>query len=245
MWKFVGSVFILTTKDSALKKDIQEHLTNAGFGDFQFFETIPAKKRINNGSGNKPLKNALFNNTECDEVCSNITSNHFSMIEKAYNLGLNRILILEDDARFDMPINIDKLKRVETWLNENDWDIFYFGSCPWPVMIYIPYSRDIVKTPSPQLAHSYLLNRKGMEKVLKHKDRRDFQIDVLLSKIDMLKFAIFPSICFQCVDPALYRQTKIPIPFRKISTTMEYISLLAPLVLVIIIVYAIYYCLRR
>ena len=108
------------------------------------------------------------------------------------------MLIFEDDARFNIPINKKRISKVFRWLktNENKWDIFYFGYAPWPVIFSRIESDSIVQLYHPLLSHSYIINRRGMRKILKMK-YNNINYDVFLAKSNLKKYGMFPAICYQ------------------------------------------------
>jgi hypothetical protein len=206
-------------------------------------EFNPAKKTVNDGT-NVNMGDILSHN-HCDETCVNICQNQLTLINDAYNDGLENILIFEDDASFDIPFDKEKLARIITWLSSNEWDLFYFGQCPWPLPLALPVTRDIVRSFSPLTAHSYSLSRKGMHKFLTYmKDREYTHLDRLLRDSPLQKYSSFLSMCFQDKDPGLYRkaQEKFPLPmsFRTVTTLLEWISVIIPLVVITAIVITLY-----
>ena len=68
---------------------------------------------------------------------------------------------------------------------------------------------EIVKLTSPLCLHGYCLSRQGMEKVVKMSRYYKIapqHIDKLYGQKKWKKYGIFPAICFQSEDPALYKK---------------------------------------
>lgn len=247
MWSYFEEFDILSIINAKRKGRIKKNLKAAGIKNYELFEFSSAKRITNIGPKDLTLSDLLVNGS-CDETCQNILMNHMSLIQRAYDKGLNTVVILEDDALFDLPINNRKLKRVIKWLKSHRWDIFYFGYIPWPKIVSIPVTGDIVKTFNPLTAHCYALSRQGMKKILVHSHRRDIHIDKLFSDLDMKKYAILPAISFQDEDPGLYKRGlkkiglgSFNIPFRKVSRVFEYIAIIIPIIIVFLVVFLVYW----
>ena len=136
--------------------------------------------------------------------------------------------------------------------NPEMWDIFYLGSCPWPVILSFPVAFNIVSIPSPHLGHSYILNRRGMKKIL---DRHllDSFINIPIMHVDKLfatmpnlnKKGTYPSICFQQKSPTLFKEAQkklyIPLEFNQINKILETIAITWPILLFLIILSGIFH----
>ena len=120
----------------------------------------------------------------------------------------------------------------------------YFGYTPYPYPLSYLVSSCIVKVFSPMLTHAYAVSRKGMKKILALKQQYDnnpIQYDKFLAYSNLSKYAIFPSINFQNIDPKLYRNAlyllNCPnIPYYYISRFIEYFSIIFPIAIIIIII---------
>ena len=198
------------------------------------------------------VSNILAHNA-CDSTCLNIAENHFKLIQRAKDNNLENVIIFEDDALFDLPINFKKLKEVVSWLTTVDWDIFYFGYCPWPIPFNIVRNKNIVKLYNPLCLHCYALSSKGINKILDaQKDYKGTHIDKYIGcDISLNKYGIFPAISFQSDEPALFleAQKKLPIKFtltfRTVSRSLEILSIIIPIILVGIIIYILYRLKKR
>jgi hypothetical protein len=190
----------------------------------------------------------IMTHNHINAVSLDITKNFINMIKHAYLNNYSNVLFLEEDAEFD---NIDssKIEKVESWLSQNysKWDIFYLGYCNWPYMTSFMINPNIVKVSCPLLAHSFILNKSGMEKILNYTEygqkNMNHHFDKILgSKINSLrKFAIFPMISFQHKNPALLQKAldkmNINLSMKSICKCNEIISILFPLILIIIFVF--------
>ena len=174
--------------------------------------------------------------------------NHYKLIKKAYENNYNNILILEDDAVFKTPLNYRKLERVFKWMKDkNDWDIFYFGYCQWPLLISYFVNTDIVRVMMPQAIHCYCLSRRGMKKIIYKFENhyKNESADIFFAKdFSLKKYAIYPQINFQSVDPKFYKaaveKLGITISFEKMSKISENLSLVIPVILVLVCLWLIY-----
>ena len=218
---------ILSITDSPRQEDMKKNLDSCSISNYEIVEFPTSNKTVNDGRSNLNILD-IITHTHCDETCRNITQNHFSLIQRAYSEGLENVVILEDDARFELPLNISRINSAIAWLGRNDWDLFYFGHCPWPIPFSIPRSLNVVKVFTPLTAHAYALSKNGMRKVLRYKDMCK-HIDKIYSSLDLEKFAIFPSISFQCIEPALFKRVKLPLSFNSISKGLEITAFILPI----------------
>lgn len=201
----------------------------------------------------------IFQHNITDEISNHIACNHLYLIARAYKAGYANVVILEDDAEFVLPLPESKLQRAVQWLETESFDICYLGYCPWPIPVSFWMTSDIVRIVSPYCAHAYVLSRQGMEKVLTHAKTRnlhhfDIHYDRFLAEIpNFIKYGIFPMVCFQSIDPALYRRacqtlfsqrlTEVGIvpSFRTVNRVLEYIAVIVPcLVFVLILCIAVW-----
>ena len=78
----------------------------------------------------------------CNDLCTDLFHNHLHIITHAYNKGYNNVLVCEDDARF-IDISPKKMKRITSWMLNNEWDILYFGAVIFPYPIIHKINLDI------------------------------------------------------------------------------------------------------
>lgn len=245
-WNYFKAFYVLSIQNSPRIPVVSRALKRAGIRNFEIVEYFSANKIVNNGGDNNSLFNIFMHNGS-DETSENIVNNHFSLIQKAYDKNLENIVIFEDDAEFEIPFDKDDLKNAFSWLSSNDWDIFYFGYCQWPFLWSSFKTPNVISVSSPLGAHGYALSRKGMKKILTARAHCvNMQIDKFLASLSIEKYALYPSICFQSKDPAIYteglKRLKLEdkISFKTTSKLFENISLFIPVFTICIIVYIIY-----
>lgn len=101
---------------------------------------------------------------------------HLSVYEHALNSNLKQIFVLEDDTLFPKNFRqefIQKIKDVP-----KDWDILLLN---WIPNRYIPYNKKWKKIKKFYMMNAYMINKKGMEKILKLGIPIEKQIDSMLS----------------------------------------------------------------
>ena len=133
-------------------------------------------KRISGIDGIK-IKNTLQDNVDYTlsflNNYKNLTKNeigcllsHLKTIKTAYDNGLDKVLILEDDCSLELMIFWkDKLTSILNNLNKPDWEIFqlYTGNC-----INFNSKNCTLQTGKKDCwgCVAYLINREGMEKII-------------------------------------------------------------------------------
>ncbi len=196
MWSLFDSVEVITVPGSDRMAGLKENLKAALFDmedvTINTFERVKKKTPKSYSMFSVPF---VKDDSCCDEVCKDAGRHHVEIIKKNYaDPKKKRILIFEDDARFDMPFNSKKIKKILGWLKENDQcDILYFGSLPF---LSYPVNSYILKTYKPYLIHCYCLNRSGMKKILDAVDcEKGSVMDVQFANIPTLeKYSVYPSI---------------------------------------------------
>lgn len=243
----IDQVMVLTLESKTqVHKDIETHLSAFGLIP-TFFKVKGVFNKKNNGQGKLSLSQILSHETP-DEVSKDIYENHIEMIRKAYNKGWDRVLFLEDDARFEPSIDKKQIVNIQNFLKTKEWDIFYLGYCPWPYIISFPLSPNIVRIPSPLLAHSYILSRSGMKKVLDYHQsvvlpsKKPIHFDKMLAELtDCVKVGTYPTICFQKDEPALFKEAQeklaIPFSFKAINKCLEHFALLWPILVLLLLIF--------
>jgi GR25 family glycosyltransferase involved in LPS biosynthesis len=254
LWNFIDKVYIITLSTSTQRQDeLRIHLQEIGLHNYEFIVFDPISSYTKNDA--KDIECSImniFSLTVVDKISNNITHNHLKVVEKAYQNNFNRVLILEDDARFMVPIDETKITSASTWIERNYCDMFYFGYCVWPLPVSIFVTPHIVKIPTPYCAHCYLLTRPGMQKILKYiehmdKNNMNIHVDKLYTVIPGLyKYGIFPNLCFQSEDPGLYKRAlkkilpnELYVPFNYTVRTFDYISVVVPIVVILILCFII------
>jgi hypothetical protein len=243
MLELIDNIYILKLKKNdtnELEKNIKSIFPNK---NYELFEVDGNTTNRNEGSINLSLWKIL-NHNFVDDVAKDITKNHIAMIRQAYMANYNYVLFLEEDARIEN-INKKKWDRVNKWLStKNKWDIFYFGYCNWPILFSFFITRDIIRLYSPLAAHSYILNRRGMQKILNYTENGNKNMNIHIDKMFSIlpnfhKYAIFPMISFQSKDPALYTKAcdkmNINISMKTLCKTIQYLSLFLPILFIILL----------
>ena len=206
-----------------------------------YFFTNGVGATQNDGQMQSSLWNILTHST-IDNVSMDIFSNHMKMIQEAYQSNYQNVLFLEDDARFPS-WNQKQWQEIEIWLQNNQqvWDIFYLGYCNWPWIWSILKSKHVVQLYSPLAAHAYLLNRRGMERILstlqKNPEWRKKHIDKFFCEVPNLqKHGAYPMMSFQETCPGLYLKACDKLHTRILFSTCckwnENISILFPILFI-------------
>ena len=101
---------------------------------------------------------------------------HVNVIKHCYNKNMNHILIFEDDI-VDTPSYSDEtMKEIVTFLKHNEWieyfqlgySVYSYKNTDWVKKFFLSkniYNNKIIQYCS-LLAHSYIVNRNGMERIL-------------------------------------------------------------------------------
>ncbi len=238
LWNFFDSIEVITTNDSKRLPDLLDNLKKSYF-DLDKVIINKSERRSPDPNKKCDMFKIPFIKDEscCDDACQNCNDNQLNIIKKCYKEGKENILIFEDDARFNLPLDIDKIMNVINWLKINkNWDIFYFGSLS---LLSYPINTFIMRSYKPFLAHCYCVNRKGMEKIINNKDSNNYHYDVKISNIQNLKkYVLFPSINHQ-EAPGDYKRNNISkiIPFRILTIFVENLFFyLIPIIIIFIVI---------
>ena len=258
MWNFFEYIVVNTVNDSKEIEGFKKNMKKVGIKKYH----IRSGKRVsplNIGDNNKcESLSAIYNQKEscCGLICKDLIKRSIEQITKAYNQGCNNILIFEDDARFELPINFNKLKFIVNWLQNNKyWEAFYFGYILHPNPLYILINLKIGRLMSPNLAHALCIHRRGMKKILQDVDKNGFpkvQIDKYYNDILSYKYGPYPAINYQIKPPALYskgifavyKKLGISLPknftsFNKFVNSLWMLCILIILIILVILIYLI------
>lgn len=251
MWDFIDKTYVLSLQNADEKRKIIHNHLNTLHISYETICFTPLQADTQNDC--KDIECGLWDMMQLNAtniISNDIAKNHLVLVAKAYKENHQTVMILEDDAIFDTPIDTHKMARISRWIKSHAFDIFYFGYCPWPIPITFMETRDIVKIVSPYTSHSYVLSRSGMQKILQYVMDESLNIkkmgihyDKFLASIpDFQKFGIFPMINFQNIDPALYRRSlhkifgnHVYISFRTVVRFLEYVSVILPFLIVFIV----------
>jgi glycosyl transferase family 25 len=129
---------------------------------------------------------------------------HVAAIRDAYERGIERLLVFEDDIIPTDTCSEQHVRRAERFMeSSDDWEIFYFGYFVFNFSQSFMHAR--VASPhvvrySPFATHAYCINRKGMRRVL----------DLCAGYIGRVHFDIFlaehSGIHAYCYTPMLFEQ---------------------------------------
>lgn len=244
IWDYFSKIYVISIPSSKRKNELRENFKRAKITNYEIIDFEPAPKVVNDGGNEVTLLN-IFQHSYCDKTCENIGNNHLNLIKRAYTQNLDNVLIFEDDACFEFPLDIQKLERVENWLKTNEWDMFYLGYCAYPIPVLVPVNKDIVKIYSPYLAHSYAINRSGINYIIDNLEQFEKKhIDGAFGEIPLKKYGIWKSVCFQNGDPALYKKAmeklKLNLSLKSLSKIMENVCVYVPIILLLLLIYFVY-----
>lgn len=240
----VDMVYVLKL-DKNNEKEMRNHLEEVGIKRFQFYSVPGCVSDKNEGDMKLSLLDIMSHNPT-NAIAQDITQNHVDMIKKAYMDGYTRVLFLEEDARLEKEaFEIKKWQPVSEWIqNCPKWDIFYLGYCNWPLVMSFLITTRIVKVWDPLLAHAYILNKRGMEKILNFTENgvknMEMHIDKMYTRIpNFQKYACLPMVAFQNKDPALHTKAcdhlNIRLSIKSLCWWNQYISVAIPILILIFI----------
>lgn len=145
-------------------------------------EAIDRRKRIVDWWSNPKIK-LQFNIVEKNKEnpAKGCFTSHADIIKNAKKSGLNRILILEDDAQPTTSIDnlIKKVNKAMRWLDNNDpkWTYLMLGY--FPIRSEKTNNKDIVNIKCAYLSHAYIANLKNINPPNWNNNKK-LQIDDLL-----------------------------------------------------------------
>jgi hypothetical protein len=233
LWNFFDGFYMITTESSKRRKGLERNLKNVGIKNCQSW--FANGNQVSNNGIEDPINppgwvESAMNLADTD-FARDLANNHMGIIDKAYEAGLKNIIIFEDDARFQLPLDIAKLQKIVKWLQSNHWDVFYFGWIPWPVIWSWFKTPGVVEIATPQTAHCYALSRKGMRRVRHLRKTADIvPIDRFYAMSNMEMYGAFPAMSFQSEDPAIYRRLcpSFLMSFETVSRMFEFVSVGIP-----------------
>lgn len=178
--------------------------------------------------------------------CEGCFNSHIECIKRAYDKGLERALIFEDDISLE--VSQEKLntlmEKVERFITKNnDWDLFYLGGTYSFYHYYRRINENIISGPC-ICTHAYIINRRMMKRMLEYEyDGRP--IDVIYSSLkDTKSYSIRPFIFDQYGFSSDIETSDVPVEkfkqFKRNYTyyigTLWYVSVLILIVLVILMI---------
>jgi glycosyl transferase family 25 len=108
------------------------------------------------------------------------TLSHNNIVQSAKNIGLNSVLILEDDVVFDDELN----EKFVEWIKEvpEDWDMLYFGG-NHNVGVTEKFTPHLIKITNTYTTHAYALKETVYDLILKRFKNMNFIVDVIYAEI--------------------------------------------------------------
>ena len=225
LWDYFNSVEVFTTSKSDRIKPFLENMKSAHFNLNKINITLTRRQEVKTKTNCSIFEIGFVKKSGgcCDECCQACNQNQINLVKKAYESGQQNVLIFEDDARWNLPLNVPKIKSAINWLknNEDKWDTFYFGSMH---LLSYPVTKSVLRSHYPALCHAYAVNRTGMKKIL-DKVTPDWHYDAQIGQMKGLrKYVLYPSLCHQCIAPRDYRKSFINkiISFRTLNTFTDH-----------------------
>ena len=90
---------------------------------------------------------------------------HFKIIADAYNKGVKRLMIFEDDFEIRQLPSKKEIKNINKFLDNNEWDIFFLGGYPfvWDSVV-VPTKYSNIYRGHFIATHAYILNTNAIFK---------------------------------------------------------------------------------
>jgi len=123
---------------------------------------------------------------------------HIGVIKEAYYAGAENVLVFEDDISVVTYIKPEYVQNAIDFMENNkDWEIFFFGCIP-QITKYKSKRTEYPNVYSTRAicAHSYVISRRGMEK-LKNVEFGEYTIDMYYLNFLTQSYALYPSIFVQ------------------------------------------------
>jgi len=124
---------------------------------------------------------------------------HISIIKDVYKRGIKNVLIFEDDAYPTSYYSKENFEKIDEFLKKNVWDCFYLGYFAFGInkkndlLFKTPFFNGNICQFNPMSSHAYILNRKGMKKIL---DRYERFIGICHFDYFLSGYADLKSYCF-------------------------------------------------
>lgn len=143
--------------------------------------------------------------------CYGCFDSHIQVIQKAYDAGIKRLLVFEDDALPTPGYTPENVATAIGFMDTNqDWDLFYLGYVPVSLSVQgIPYLLAPFVAPGivrykPITTHALCYSRRGMEKIL-HSGYED-----VIGKMQIDEWLVrFTNLNTYCCVPVLFEQQSI------------------------------------
>lgn len=160
---------------------------------------------------NVPIEYFIVKKDKINSTRGCFTS-HISVIKNAYDDGIERLMVFEDDIMYNTSIKEVDINRVSKFLDKEEWDIFFLGGTPniWNKRLY-PTGYNNIYRGNFAAAHAYILNRSYMKKIKDIVwDREKYDtIDVHVLMQNEKSYISFPRFFYQRV---IKNDRNIPTP---------------------------------
>lgn len=219
MSQFFEQVSCITVDTKSKRaRDIQSNLKQVGLAcDFYVFERVAESNVADVPENTKLIDILKYGSNMVGPSGRSLAQNHVWVIEQAFIQNKQNVLVLEDDAEFDLELTSKYMPGIVDWLKNHDWDIFNFGAVQFPVPLRIQVSPGVaVGIGQALLGHCYALSRSGMLRVLEmwySYNRPLLHIDKSYANLFRGKYHLAnPSLSYQTEKPAIFRQAMGLLP---------------------------------
>lgn len=101
-----------------------------------------------------------------ENVTRGCFTSHINVIRNAYNKGIDRLMVFEDDIEYKGSLK-PQIESIKKFLDKEKWDIFFLGGTPniWSSNIHKVNGYNNIYKGNFAAAHAYIINRSYMEKI--------------------------------------------------------------------------------
>ena len=256
-WSYFDATLVLTTttQDAGDRQALQDHLVEAGLGHAVLCPVAPRLGSNTARPENTLLDIIRYTDNTTTSVTREVASNHMKLIRRALDSNAERVLVMEDDVRFDVASTRKWLPHILGWMRKHpDWVAFNFGAIAFP---YFPVAKGVASVRRPLLMHAYAMTRNGMVLALQAYARTPEKHLEITMTAAMPWHVAMPPIAFQARAPAMFTQAieKLParvsaaiktMPFRKFCLLyFETSHLVMPMFVVLVVVFVGVFCWPR
>ena len=105
-WNYCDSIKVITIKTSDRINSLKKNLNKIGLENKYSYFYGEIINNTNNLSDRTDIKiNDILQKKICDKACVSLAKNHLKIIKESYDSNHNNVLIMEDDLRFNTPLN--------------------------------------------------------------------------------------------------------------------------------------------
>lgn len=129
------------------------------------------------------------------------TRRHLEVLQYALDYDLFPHLILEDDVRFTSKKDFENGFKI-AMKTKYPWRLFLFSCVTHPVFVRVPLGfSNLHYVPTPLMAHAYLIQREGAQKLLSLAEKYDgLAYDKLFRYLGRC-VSMWPEVAYQSVNP--------------------------------------------